>query len=158
MAKPSKIITTGADSYAPKKTGERVVDYDASSIMNQPDLPEVAPPSGSGAGATATAAMFPTGAIDPSAPDVLTIIQGSKFTTPFVVTLMRKVGQQVFKSDAGQKTEDRFEPVKELIKDPSDLLRLSAATKVGVYRSLNDMSLEFQLMLYLAAQHGVLKS
>lgn len=152
MSKPNKIITTGQESYSAKKP------FDAASIMNQPDLPEVAPPSTSSSGASATAAMFPSVAVDPNAPDVLKLIQGAKFTTPFVVTLMRKVGQQVFRSDVGQKTEDRFEPTKELIKDPSDLLRLSAATKVGVYRPLNDMSLEFQFMLYLAAQHGVLKS
>jgi hypothetical protein len=157
LAKPNKIITTGADSYAPKKTGESV-NFDPSSILSQPDLPEVAPPSGSSSGATMATAMFPVTAADPNAPDVLKLIQGAKFETPFVVTLMRKVGHQIFKSDAGQKTEDRFEPVKELIKDPSDLLRLSAAIKVGVYKSLNDMSLEFQFMLYLAAQYGVLKS
>lgn len=157
MAKqPQKIITSGQEAYAPKKPGERVVDYDK--MLSQPDLPEVAPPGGAGADTKAAAqAMFANGGqFDPTAVDVLKMIQGSKFATPFTVTLMKRNGLETFKSDAGTKTEDKYEICKETIKDPSDLLRLGAAIKVGAYKSLNDNSLEFQFMMYLAAQHGVL--
>jgi hypothetical protein len=153
---PHKIITTGADSYAPKNPGEKAADYDVAGIMNQPDLPEVAPPSATSAGGPSPT-MFAAGAsVDPNAPDVLKLVQGCKFKTPFTITLMKQAGKNVFKSDAGTKTEDKYEVCKETIKDPSDILRLLAAVKVGVYKPLNDMGVEFQLMMYMATQHGIL--
>lgn len=155
MAKPNKIITTGADSYAPKKPGERVVDYDPTNIMNQPDLPEV-PPPGNAAAAAAQAVFAQSSYVDPSAPDILKIIQGTKFSTPFTVTLMKRAGVHVFKSDAGQKTEDKYELCKETVKEPADLFRLGSGIKTGAYRTINDISLEFQFMVYLATQHGLL--
>lgn len=156
MPKPSKIITTGADSYAPKKPGEKSADYDAGDIMNQPDLPEVAPPSGGASAAAAQIAFASSGQVDPNAPDVLKLIQGTKFKTPFTVTLMKKAGQHVFKSDAGSKTEDKFELCKETIREPADLLRLNGAIKVGAYKAVNDISLELQLMMYLATECGAI--
>lgn len=159
MAKqPQKIITHGQESYAPKPlTSAKTPEYDGLDMLNKPDLPEVAPPSGSAGSAAAAQAVFATGGpVDPNAPDVLKSIQGSKFKVPFTVTLMRREGQQVFRSDAGSKTEDKYVLIKETIKDPSDLLRLGAAIKLGAYKALNDNSLEFQFMMFLAIQSGAL--
>jgi hypothetical protein len=154
---PQKIITVGQESYAPKPAGAKAAEYDGLDIMNKPDLPEVAPPSGGAGSALAAQVVFASGGpVDPNAPDILKVIQGSKFKTPFTVTLMRREGQQVFKSDAGTKTEDKYVLVKETVKDPADLLRLGAAIKMGAYKALNDNSLEFQFMMFLAVQNGAL--
>jgi hypothetical protein len=152
---PQKIITSGQEAYAPKKPGERVVDYDG--LLNKPDLPEVPPPGGTGGDKAAAQAVFAqSGHFDPTATDVLKMIQGSKFSVPFTVTLMKRNGLETFKSDAGTKTEDKYELCKESIRDPGDLLRINAGIKIGAYKALNDNTLEFQFMMYLAAQHGVL--
>lgn len=136
---------SGREFYGPKPAGTPVADYD--SIQRQPELPTAGLPSSTAAGQAA--ASIPAGGFDPDAPDILKLIQGSKFSPPFTVTLMRRTGVQVFKSDAGQKTEPKYEFVKETICEPSDLLRLVAGIRTEVYKPLNEMTLEFQFMLYL---------
>jgi len=128
-------------------------------VHNQPPLPGVQPPSGVGSAATAAAdaTILQSGFFDEAAPDILNIIQGGTFDPPFTITLMRREGVQIFKSDAGVKREANYKLCKETIREPGDLLRISAGIVAEIYKPLNNMSLEFQLMLYIAAQTGGLK-
>lgn len=154
MANPPIIPKfSGREFYGPKPAGQPVADYD--SIQSAPPLPGVAPPTG-GPGGAAPATLLPGGGFDPEAPDILKLIQGGRFKIPFTVTLMRRAGMQVFKSDAGQKTESKYELCKETIKEPGDILRLIAGVKSEIYKPVNDLSLEFQLMLYLALMNGAM--
>lgn len=143
---------SGREFYNPKPAGTPAADYD--SLQSAPALPGVAPPGGSSIGAAQ--ASIPVGSFDPDAPDILQLIQGGRFKVPFTVTLMRRTGVQVFKSDAGQKTEAKYELCKETIKEPADILRLTAGVKAEIYKPINDLSLEFQLMLYLALSNGAM--
>lgn len=153
MATPQVPKFSGREFYGPKPAGVPVADYDG--IQSAPPLPGVGLPSGS-SGGVPTPASLPGGGFDPEAPDILKLIQGGRFKVPFTVTLMRRSGVHVFKSDAGSKTEANYELCKETVKDPSDLLRLVAGVKTGVYKGVNDLSLEFQLMLYLALMNGAM--
>lgn len=153
MAVPQVPKFSGREFYGPKPAGQPVADYD--SLQSAPPLPGVAPPSGS-SGGMATPAMLPGGGFDPEAPDILKLIQGGRFKVPFTVTLMRREGMQVFRSDAGSKTEAKYVACKETIKEPADLLRLVAGVKNEIYKPLNDLTLEFQLMLYLALMNGAM--
>lgn len=151
--KPAITRNSGAEFYSP---GKIEAEYDK--IHNKPELPGVPPPSistGSPVESVA-AAVVREDSFDPSAPDVLQLIQGGRFKTPFTITLMRRDGQQVFRTDAGTKTEVSFKIAKETIREPSDLLRIKAGLDAGVYKPLNNITLEFQLMLYLAYTHDSL--
>ena len=145
MPGPAIPQNSGKEFYSP---GAVEAEYDK--IQRQPSLPGVAPPSGMTTGAPPPAAMIPSAPMDPNAPDILQLIQGGKFKTPFTVTLMRREGIQTFKSDAGTKTEAKFVLCKETVRAPSDLLRIKAGMVSEVYKPLNNMTLEFQLMLYLS--------
>ena len=94
--------------------------------------------------------------LDPNAPDILDLIKGGKFDPPFTVTLKKRDGIQTFKSDAGIKRENNYTLCKETIRTPSDLLRIRAGMVAEIYQPLNSMSVEFQLMLYLAYKNGAL--
>lgn len=145
---------SGREFYGAKPPGQPVADYDR--LQNAPELPGVPPPSGSSAFAAQQATMPPGSGFDPDAPDILKLIQGGRFRVPFTVTLMRRAGVQVFKSDAGQKTEAKYELAKETIAEPADLLRLLAGIKSEIYKPVNDLTLEFQLMLYIALNTGAM--
>jgi hypothetical protein len=132
------------------------IDLEYDKLQKQAPLPGVQPPTGA-AEAAAAAVVIESGYYDEGAPDVLALIQGGTFNPPFTVTLMRREGMQVFKSDAGTKREANFVLCKETIRDPADMLRITAGIVSEVYKPLNNMSLDFQLMLYLATQHGALK-
>lgn len=151
MAIPSN---SGSEFYGPggvEKAYER--------IQNQAPLPTVAPPSGqTEADQQQAAAIIQSGYYDETAPDILQLIQGGKFDPPFTVTLMQREGIREFRSDAGTKREANYKLCKETIRDPSDLLRITAGIVGEIYKPLNNMSLEFQLMLYLAQQHGALRT
>jgi len=151
MPGPAVPQNSGKEFYRP---GALDAEYDR--LQHQAPLPTTAPPSGTSTGAPPSQAFIPSTPIDPSAPDVLDLIRGGVFKVPFTVSLMRREGVQTFKSDAGVKTEANFVLCKETIRDPSDLLRIMAGVEAGVYKSLNRMTLEFQLMLYLAYTHGAL--
>lgn len=153
MPGPAIPQNSGREFYNP---GGSDAEYDR--VHNQPPLPSVPPPSGGTAAASQAMAaqIVQSGYYDESAPDVLKIISGGTFNPPFTVTLMQREGTQIFKSDAGTKTEAAFKLCKETIRDPSDLLRITAGITSEIYKPLNNMSLEFQLMLYLASQHGAL--
>lgn len=155
MAKAGMPSNSGAEFYGPG-----AIEAEYSKIMRSPELPSVAPPSAAAtSGNSAMAAVYVRADdVDPSAPDVLALIQGGRFKTPFTVTLMRRDGVQVFKTDAGSKTEASYKLCKETIREPADLLRIRAAIHAEVYKPLNDMTLEFQFMLYLAHVHGALNS
>lgn len=117
------------------------------------DLPGVEPPSGA-----SLAAIPPvSGPVDPETLHILKLVQGGKFKEPFIVTLQRKVGIRAFKTDAGTKQEDSYEICYETVREPSDLLRLAAGVAAGSYKHLNNNTLEFQLMLYLAFSGGLLE-
>jgi len=154
---PSGMPTnSGAGFYNP---GGIQTEYEK--VHNKPELPGVGLPNPNDTGAAAAAAaavIIQSGYYDDKAPDVLNLIQGGKFDPPFTVTLMRREGTQIFKSDAGTKREANYKLCKETIRDPSDLLRLTAGMVGEIYKPLNSMSLDFQLMLYLAHQHGALKT
>lgn len=142
---------SGAGFYNPG-----AIDTEYERIQNQPPLPSVQPPAGGAADQAAAASIIQSGFYDENAPDVLNMIQGGKFNPPFTVTLMRREGIQTFKSDAGTKTEANYVLCKETIRDPSDLLRITAGIVGEIYKPLNNMTLEFQLMLYIAAQNNAL--
>jgi len=154
MPGPGMPSHSGAGFYSP---GAIKNEYDT--IQSQPELPGVPPPAGGTAAASQAAAaqIIQSGYYDEGAPDVLQLISGGSFNPPFTVTLMQREGTQTFKSDAGTKTEAAFKLCKETIRDPSDLLRITAGITSEIYKPLNNMSLEFQLMLYLASQHGALR-
>ena len=145
MPGPAIPQNSGKEFYQP---GGADAEYNR--IQGQPGLPGVAPPAGGTTGAPPAPALMPSGPIDPSAPDILDLIGGSTFKTPFTVTLMKRAGVQTFKSDAGVKTETAYELCKETIREPSDLLRITAGVEAEIYKSLNRMTIEFQLMLYIA--------
>lgn len=140
---------SGKEFYNPGGVKE---SYDK--IQGQPSLPGVAPPSAEVTGAPPPQAMLPSAPIDPNAPDILDLITGGKFDPPFTVTIKRRTGIQTFKSDAGVKRESAYEICKETIRTPADLLRIRSGMSADVYTSLNNMTLEFQLMLYLAYKNG----
>lgn len=144
---------SGASFYGP---GGIEAEYDK--IQKQPELPSVAPPAGSStADQQAAQVITQSGYYDESAPDILRLIQGGKFDPPFTVTLMQREGIREFKSDAGTKREANYKLCKETVRDPSDLLRITAGMMSEIYKPLNNMSLEFQLMLYIAKQNGALQ-
>ena len=151
MPGPAIPQNSGKEFYAPG-----AVEAEYNKIQGQPGLPGVSPPAGATTGAPPSPALSPSGPVDLNAPDGFQLISGSRFKQPFTVTLMRRSGIQTFKSDAGTKTEAAYELCKETIRNPSDILRLTAGIRAEVYKPLNEMSLEFQLMLYLAHAHGVL--
>lgn len=144
MPGPAIPQNSGKEFYSPG-----AVEAEYSRIQNQPELPGVAPPAGASTAASPPALM-PAGPVDPDAPDILKLISGSTFKTPFTVTLMKRSGVQTFKSDAGIKTEAAYELCKETIREPADLLRVTAGVEAEIYRPLNRMTVDFQLMLYLA--------
>ena len=149
---PAIPSNSGAGFYRPG-----AIESEYEKVHNQPNLPGVAPPQDTEQGAASAAAAFASVVpIDPNAPDILDLIKGGKFDPPFTVTLRKRQGMQVFKSDAGTKTEANFELWKETIRVPADLLRISAGVKAEVYQPLNNMTLEFQLMLYLAYKNRAL--
>ncbi len=152
MPGPALPQHSGKEFYNPGGT-----DGEYDKIQNQPELPGVPPPSGAVTGAPPPISAVPSGPIDPNAPDVLELIAGGTFKTPFTVTLMKRSGVQTFKSDAGTKTETAFELCKETIRTPSDLMKLISGIKSEIYKSLNNMTVEFQLMMYLAREHGILE-
>ena len=152
MPGPGMPSNSGAGFYSP---GAITDEY--AKAHNQPALPGVPPPTATST-AAADAVIIQSGYYDEAAPDVLHLIRGGTFNPPFTVTLMQREGTQTFKSDAGTKTEAAFKLCKETIRDPSDLLRLTAGMVGEIYKPLNSMSLDFQLMLYLAHQHGALKT
>jgi hypothetical protein len=143
---------SGKEFYNP---GSLKADYD--NIQNQPGLPSVPPPTAGATGALGSVALMPSGPVDPCAPDVLQLIQGGVFKVPFTVTLMKRSGIQTFKSDAGIKTEAAYELCKETIRTPADLLKIMTGTRAEIYRPLNNMSVEFQLLLYLAYIGGAIQ-
>ena len=143
---------SGAEFYGP---GAIQAEYDR--LQNQPPLPGVAPPQGGATPEQAGAAIVQSGFYDERAPDILQLIQGGTFDPPFTVTLMQRKGMREFRADAGVKREANFELCKETIRDPSDLLRIKAGIVGEIYKPLNNMSLEFQLMLYIAANGGGLR-
>jgi hypothetical protein len=151
MPGPAIPQNSGKEFYNPG-----AADAEYNRLQNQPELPSVPPPTGGSSGAPAPEAFIPMGPVDPDAPDILELIKGGEFKPPFTVTLMRREGMQTFKSDAGTKTEAKFVLCKETVRTPSDLLRLSAGVQGEAYKSLNNMTLEFQLMLYLAYGGGTL--
>ena len=134
-----------ASVYSPRGPGEKVMDYDKETG------PAVAPPEQAPLIGPAI-----LGGVDPEAVRVLSLIQGAKFKRPFTVTLMRREGMHVFKTDAGSKTEASFAIHEETIREPSDLLRINAAISSGAFKTLNNNTVEFQLLLYLAAEGGIL--
>ena len=144
---------SGKEFYGP---GGSKNSYD--SIQSQPALPGVAPPTGATTGAPLAPILMPSGPIDPNAPDILELIAGSTFKVPFTVTLKKRSGVQTFKSDAGVKTETAYKLCKETIRSPSDLLRIAAGMQADIYQPLNNMTLEFQLMLYLTHTGGLLNT
>ena len=148
---PTMPSNSGAEFYGP---GGASNTYDK--LQSQPGLPGVSPPTGASTGAPPPAAFVSSSPVDPDAPDVLNLIKGGRFKTPVTITLMRREGMQVFKSDAGVKREAAFVFCKETIREPSDLLRLGAGITAGVYKPLNNMTLEFQLMMYLAHENNAL--
>jgi len=150
---PTMPKNSGKEFYGP---GGSASEYDR--IQNQPGLPGVAPPAGATTGAAPPPALMPSGPIDPDAPDVLQLIAGSTFKTPFTLTLKKRSGVQTFKSDAGVKTETAYQLCKETVRSPSDLLRIAAGMKAEIYQPLNNMTLEFQLMLYLAHTSNILNT
>lgn len=144
---------SGAGFYSPG-----AIDNEYEKAHNKPALPGAGlpNPNDTGGDVAAAAVITQSGFYDESAPDVLDLIKGGTFNPPFTVTLMRREGMMEFKSDAGVKREANFKLCKETIRDPADLLRINAGIKQDVYKPLNNMTLDFQLMLYLAAQHGAL--
>ena len=146
---PTLPSNSGAGFYNP---GGIANEYDK--IHSQPGLPGVQPPQASSTGAPPPSHMLPAGPVDPNAPDILQLISGGKFDPPFTVTINRRSGVQTFKSDAGTKRESAYTIVKETIRTPADLLKISAGMTMDVYKPLNNMTLEFQLMLYLAYKNG----
>jgi len=152
MPGPAIPSNSGADFYGP---GGIASSYDR--IQNQPPLPGVAPPSGqSEADRQHAVTIIQSGYYDETAPDILQLIQGGSFDPPFTVTLMQREGMREFRSDAGTKREANYKLCKETVRDPADLLRITAGIVGEVYKTLNNMSLEFQLMLYLAHKNGAL--
>lgn len=97
------------------------------------------------------------GGVDPTALDVLSLAQGAKFAAPFTVTLMRRAGSHVHRTDAGTRQEAAFEVHKETIREPADLLKINAGLVSGAYKLLNNNTIELQLLLYIASTTGVLK-
>jgi len=143
---------SGAGFYSP---GGIESEYER--LHNKPELPSVAPPSGSSADEQAAAQAFiQSGFFDEDAPDVLRLVQGGRFDPPFTVTLMQREGMREFRSDAGTKREANYKLCKETVRDPADLLRIQAGIVGEIYKPLNNMTLEFQLMLYIAARNGAL--
>ena len=144
---------SGAGFYSPGG-----IDSEYEKIQRKPELPSVPPPSGtSEADQQAAAVITQSGYYDESAPDVLDLIRGGTFDPPFTVTLMQREGMREFRSDAGTKREANYKLCKETIRDPSDLLRITAGIIGEIYKPLNNMSLEFQLMLYIASRDGALR-
>lgn len=153
MPGPAIPSHSGASFYGPGG-----IEQEYEKAHKGPALPSVAPPSGqSEADQQAAAAIIQSGYYDADAPDILNLIRGGTFNPPFTVTLMQREGMREFRSDAGTKREANYKLCKETIRDPADLLRITAGIMGEVYKPLNNMSLEFQLMLYLAAQHGALR-
>ena len=151
---PSIPSHSGAGFYSPG-----AIESEYQKVQNQPALPGVAPPSGTSEGdQQQAAAIIQSGFYDETAPDVLQLSQGGRFEPSFTVTLMQREGMRESRSDAGTKREANYKLCKETIRDPSDLLRITAGIVGGVYKPLNNMSLDFQLMLYLAQQHGALRT
>jgi len=150
---PTMPTNSGKEFYGP---GGSANEYDR--IQAQPGLPGVAPPTGATTGAAPPPALMPSGPIDPNAPDILELIAGSTFKVPFTVTLKKRSGIQTFKSDAGVKTETAYKLCKETIRAPADLLRIAAGMTAEIYQPLNNMTLEFQLMLYLTHTGGLLST
>lgn len=154
MPGPAIPSHSGASFYGPGG-----IESEYEKVQSQPPLPGVAPPSGtSDSDQQAAAAIIQSGYYDESALDILQLIQGGRFEPPFTVTLMQREGMREFRSDAGTKREANYKLCKETIRDPADLLRITAGIRGEIYKPLNNMSLEFQLMLYLAAQHGALRT
>jgi len=152
MPGPAIPSNSGAEFYGP---GAIQAEYET--IHRQPELPSVPPPSGGSVDQATAAPILQSGFFDEDAPDVLRLIQGGRFDPPFTVTLMQREGVREFKSDAGVKREANYKLAKETVRDPADLLRIQAGMVSEIYKPLNNMTLEFQLMLYLASQHGALK-
>ncbi|MGD9726570.1 MAG: hypothetical protein AB7L09_01265 [Nitrospira sp.] len=152
MPGPGFPSNSGSDFYGP---GGVEAAYER--IQNQAELPGVAPPSGqSEADVQQAAAILRSGFFDEDAPDILQLIQGGVFNPPFTVTLMQREGMREFRADAGVKREANYKLCKETVRDPSDLLRLKAGIVGEIYKPLNNMTLEFQLMLYISAKNGAL--
>jgi hypothetical protein len=150
MPGPAMPSNSGAEFYGPGN-----IEREYERIQHQPELPSVAPPTGSSAGPPPEA-FIPATPIDPNAPDILDLIKGGRFDPPFTITMTRRDGIQTFKSDAGTKTETKYALSKETIRTPADLLRVRAGVTAEIYKPLNNMTLEFQLMLYLAYKNKAL--
>lgn len=141
-----------ADVYKPRAAGEPVMDYDGSAepVENpvEPEEEEEKP----------TGPVPPEGDVDPSAPSVLHLIGSTKFKEPFTVTLLRKTGTHVVRTDAGSKTEDSHSICQETVNEPADLLKLISGVAAGSYKLLNNNSLELQFLMFLAQRNGFLVS
>ena len=131
------------------------IENEYEKLQKQPGLPGVNAPANVGQGPSAAAFASHT-PLDPNAPDILDLIKGGKFKPPFTVTLQKRDGIATFKSDAGVKKEANYALCKETIRTPADLLRIRTGIVAEIYKPLNNMSLEFQLMLYLAYKNGSL--
>lgn len=151
MPGPAIPSNSGSEFYRPG-----AIDAEYQKIQSQPELPGVAPPVSAGAGAPPEAAFVTNTPIDPAAPDILDLIKGGRFDPPFTVTLTKRDGVQTFKSDAGVKTETKYSLCKETVRTPSDLLRITAGVDAEIYKPLNNMTLEFQFMLYLGYRNAAL--
>ena len=141
---------SGAGFYSP---GGIESEYDK--LQKKPGLPGVPPPVDEGRGPSADA-FASNQPLDPKAPDILDLIRGGKFNPPFTITIKKRDGMQTFKSDAGIRREPNYELCKETIRTPADLLRIRTGITAEIYQPLNNMTLEFQLMLYLAYKGGTL--
>jgi len=143
---------SGAGFYRPGG-----IENEYENIQRKPGLPGVGLPTGANSGQLPSASAFESHVpLDPNAPDILDLIKGGKFDPPFTVTLKKRDGIQTFKSDAGVKRETSYALCKETIRIPADLLRIRAGIIAEIYQPLNNMSLEFQLMLYLGYKNGAL--
>lgn len=141
-----------ADVYKPRAPGEKVMDYDGSSeeaVENPVEEEEEEKPTGP---------VPPEGDVDPDAPSVLHLIGSTTFKDPFTVTLLRKTGTHVVRTDAGSKTEDSHTICQETVREPADLLKLISGVAAGSYKLLNNNSLELQFLMLLAHKGGLLVS
>jgi len=149
----TKIPSRGSDEsnvYAPRPPGSKVMDYDKETgPLNKESTEE---------GKSPEEALAQVSKVDESAVDVLDLLKGAQFARPFTVTLMRRAGMQVFKTDAGSKSEASFQIHKETIHGPADLLRINAALASGAYKTLNNNSVELQLLLFIASETGLFKA
>jgi hypothetical protein len=188
MARPPRMPDPNVEGDVYRKApGEKVMEYDdPNSPINGPDLPGVAPPSGSqtmpaqppqqygqppperprqqqqqiapppGSTLSTGPILPPPPPADPTALSALWLIQKGKFLNPFTVTLMRKTGVNQLRTAAGTKMEDDYKLCQITIHDASEYQQVAAGVANGSYKPLNSNSLDLQMLLFIAHEAGAL--